>query len=353
MEFDARKSGPKDVPPQEERGISFKDLKEILREPSSTNVGGPAKSKGTEAAAADSTEVLYRQAIIEREQVIRDLLEGKQPSLETLIRIVTDFVEALSISSHLLVVSFSYSKDLFYPLFKSVNHAILAVKLGMGFEKYEKNDLIKLGVACLLSDVGIWKVPRELILKTGRLSPSEQAEVRRHSTYSGEMLKILPTGHQWLQTVAEQSHERENGSGYPRGLRGDEIHEFAKIIGLVESYEAITHYRPYRPEGLRTPDAALKELINSHESEGFSGEMVKILVRQLSVFPPGSWVRLNTGEIGQVLESNSFAPLRPKVEVWIDASQTRLKNPKVIDLDNGLLVYITGCINPAALPKEK
>ena len=80
---------------------------------------------------------------------------------------------------------------------------------------------------------------------------------------------------------------------------------------------------------------------------------MKVLVKQLSVFPPGSLVRLNTGEMGQVLESNSFAPLRPKVEVWIDTSQKRLKNPKVIDLDKGLLVYITGCINPTTLPKEK
>ena len=353
MDFDARKSGPRGIPPQEERGISFKDLKEILKEPFPEKGGGTAASRETEAPASDSAEIIYRQSIIEREKVINDLLEGKQPSLEPLVQVVTHFVEALSISSHFLGVSFSYSKDLFYPLFKSVNHAILAIKLGMGLEKYDKNDLIKLGVACLLSDVGIWKVPRELILKTGSLSPSEQAEVRRHPTYSGEMLKILPPEHQWLRTVAEQSHERENGSGYPRGLRGDEILEFAKIIGLVESYEAITHYRPYRPEGLRTPDAALKELINVHEFEGYSGELVKILVKQLSVFPPGSWVRLNTGEIGQVLESNSFAPLRPKVEVWIDASQKRLKNPKIIDLDKGLLVYITGCVNPAALPEEK
>ena len=353
MEFDTSESGQEEIARHAQRGISFKDLKDLLKEPTPKKERGLAKDSGTEAAAADSTEVLYRQAIIEREQVIRDLLEGKPPSLEPLVRIIMDFVEALSTSSHLLVLSFSYSKDLFYPLFNSVNHAILAIKLGMGLEKYEKTDWVKLGVACLLSDVGIWKIPRELILKAGHLSPSELAEVRKHPTYSGEMLKTLPPEHLWLRTVAEQSHERENGSGYPHGLRGDEIHEFAKIIGLVETYEAITHYRPYRPGGLRTPDAALKELINIHESEGYPGELVKILVKQLSVFPPGSWVCLNTGEIGQVLESNSLAPLRPKVEVWIDTSQKRLQNSKVIDLDKGLLVYITGCINPAALPKEK
>jgi HD-GYP domain-containing protein (c-di-GMP phosphodiesterase class II) len=336
----------------EEEGIPFKDLKDVLDETSPPDDGEPIRDFGKEDKETNSAETLYQQAVLDREQVIKDLLEGKQPSLRPLDRIITSFVEALSTSSDLLVTSFSHSEDQSYPLFKSVNHSILAIKMGMGFEKYVKRDLIRLGVACLICDVGMWKIPRELIFKIGSLSHSEHAEIKRHPIYSGEMLKVLKSEHQWLRTVAEQSHERENGSGYPDGLKGDEIHEFAKIIGVVESYEAITHYRPYRVEGSHTPDEAIKELIKVQAVGGYPWELIRTLVRQLSVFPPGSWVSLNTGEIGRVLDSNSLAPLRPKVEVLFDSSRKRLREPKLKVLDQDLLVYITGCVNPRTLPDK-
>lgn len=345
MEFPNEKKGP------EEKEISFRDLQAIPKKPVHPTVRWPIEAGHEEAATTDSPEPLYNQAIVTFEQVVKGLLEGRRPDLSPPIRIATDFVGPLSTSSRLLFLSLSYAETPFYPLLNAVNSTLLAIKVGMGVG-YAKEDLIKLGVASLLHNVGMWKIPREVLLKPGPLSASERMEIKKCPLYSKELLKTLPPGYEWLATVAEQTHERETGSGYPNGLKGQEIHEFAKIIGLVDAYEAMTRYRPYRAGGFRTPDEAIKELLHCREAEGYSEDLIKTLLRQLSVYPPGSFVRLNSGEIARVLEINPLAPLRPRVEVLFDPGLKRLKTPKVLDLDQDLLLYITGCLLPTALPKE-
>lgn len=351
MEFPREKTDPKEASPQEKGGISFKDLKELLKKPPA-EAEQRVETREKEAAAAPSAEALYQKALLELEQVIKTLLEDKRPDLSALSQIVADCVAALSAGSQLLIISFSYPEAAFYSFLHAVNTTVLAIKLGMGLG-YEKEDLIKLGMAALLHDVGMWKISQDIILKEGPLAPPERAEMRRHVAYSQILLSALPPGYEWLRTIAEQTHERENGSGYPKGLKGDEIHEHAKIIGLIDAYEAMTHHRPYRTGGYRTSDDALKELIHVRETQGYSWDLVKTLVRQVTVFPPGSFVRLNSGEIAQVLEINPLAPLRPRVEVCFDAAKKRLKTPKVIDLDQDTLVYITASILPTELPKKE
>ena len=333
-------------PPEVKEPVKPPEVKEPVKPP---EVKEPVKPPEVKIAAG-LPEALYRQALDELDRLARVLLEGKQPDLSLLVRIVTDFVEALSSSSRLLIISFTYTGNPFYPLLNSINNTILAIKLGMGLN-YEKKDLIKLGIACLFHDVGMWKIPRELILKPGPLTSSEQAEIKRHPIYNKEMVKALPSEYEWLQQIADQTHERDNGSGYPHGLHGQAIHEFAKIIGLVDMYESMTHYRPYRPDGMFPPDEAVKTLLRGSEWKD-SKELVKALVQQLTVFPPGSWVRLNTGEIAQVIETNPLTPLRPKVEVRFNTSQMRLQNPKAMDMNQDPLIYITGCILSTKLPEK-
>ena len=102
-------------------------------------------------------------------------------------------------------------------------------------------------------------VPKRILDKPGPLTTDETTLVRQHPEKGFRILQRLGAEFEWLANVALQEHEREDGSGYPSGLKGDEVHEYAKIVGLADAYESLTHVRPYRDK--RTAFDAVKELI--------------------------------------------------------------------------------------------
>ncbi|MBI4712649.1 MAG: hypothetical protein HY762_05030 [Planctomycetes bacterium] len=95
-------------------------------------------------------------------------------------------------------------------------------------------------------------------------------------------------------------------------MAGESINEYAKIIGLADTFEAITHARPHRPS--RSGQAAIKELIET-AAEQFDKEVLKVLVKRIGIYPVGTWVKLNTGEVARVVRVNEMFPLRPNVMV--------------------------------------
>jgi HD-GYP domain-containing protein (c-di-GMP phosphodiesterase class II) len=151
------------------------------------------------------------------------------------------------------------------------------------------------------------------------------------------MLSKLGAQYAWLAQVAWQEHERWNGQGYPRGLKGDQIHEYARIIGIVDIFDALISPRPYRQR--RLPHEAIRELLIA-EKATFSGQIIKALIQQFSLFPLGTMVRLNTGEIGAVTQLNAHYPLRPVVTINHGADGSAMVSPKAIDLGTTTLVHI-------------
>src|SRR5438105_1895600 len=145
----------------------------------------------------------------------------------------------------------------------------------------------------------------------------------------------LPIGP--LEAVLEH-HEREQGQGYPQGLPGSAIHPHAKILGLVDTYTRLTSPRP--PQARLLPHEAIREIVRS-KHESFPSALIKALLSEISVFPPRTLVRLNTGEVGRVVGVNRNHPLRPKVEIISDSKGDRLPAPKLIDLSEAPFLYIT------------
>ena len=141
-----------------------------------------------------------------------------------------------------------------------------------------------------------------------------------------------------------QHHEREQGQGYPDRLMGDAIRPGAKIIGLADTYAALIHPRPYRSKF--HPHEAVREIVRS-KNEGFPTHLVKALLAEISVFPPRTVVKLNTGEVGRVIAVNRNHPLRPKIEIFADAKGNRLSTSKKLDLSEAPFIYITGPLQEA------
>jgi HD-GYP domain-containing protein (c-di-GMP phosphodiesterase class II) len=219
----------------------------------------------------------------------------------------------------------------------SLNVCIYATMLGLAYG-YSKEELMVLGLGALLHDVGKTKVPLELLRKPGPLTIEEFAEIKKHAEYGYLMLKDEPNIPLLSAHCAFQHHERINGSGYPRGLVGNDIHEYARWIGIVDSFDAMTTHRAYRPAML--PHQALETLFTGAGTL-YDREMIALFRDKIAVYPIGITVTLNTGETGVVVDLNSSAPQRPIVRILEDAEGRELQTPYEIDLSKKLTVMVT------------
>ncbi|MBI2876259.1 MAG: HD domain-containing protein [Candidatus Tectomicrobia bacterium] len=222
------------------------------------------------------------------------------------------------------------------------NVFVFTLKVGRGL-KYEGHQLEELGLAALLHDIGYGRIPPEIRQACRPLTPEEMHEIQAHPAYGHEiLLTSLGEAHKQLAEIVLQTHERENGQGYPHGLKGREIHEYAKIIGISDVFEALTHSRPHRKRLL--PYEAVKEILSS-QRHLFPSNIFKILIQEMSVFPIYSYVRLNSGAIGRVIATEANQPLRPTVEILCDSEGKRVEGGKIIRLVETSLLHITGLVD--------
>ncbi|MEW6075259.1 MAG: HD domain-containing phosphohydrolase [Candidatus Omnitrophota bacterium] len=223
-----------------------------------------------------------------------------------------------------------------YLYYHAVNVAIIAMEIGIGVG-FERSRLIELGIAGFVHDIGLVKY-LDLAHKKEVLTKEEYEMLKQHPKAGYEILSKLgkDTIPPIVLEVVLKEHERLDGTGYPSGLKGNEVDEFAQIIGLADKYEAMIHDRPFRKKysSLET----VKEIL-SYKNE-FDIRFIKTLIEHFGVFPLGTSVRLNTKEVGVVIKDNRRSPLRPTVNIVYDAYGKPLKEPKTIDLSLNPVVYI-------------
>lgn len=220
----------------------------------------------------------------------------------------------------------------------SVNVCTYALVLGLA-QNYSREEMMVLGLGALLHDIGKTQMPQEILQKQGKLSRAEMAVVRNHTNVGFEMLKDEPNIPLISAHCALQHHERLDGSGYPRGLKGGEIHEYAQWIGLIDVYDAMTTNRVYRPAML--PHRALEILFTGSDSL-FDIEKLTAFRDRISLYPLGITVTLSTGETGVVVDVNSAYPQRPIVRIIRGAEGEEINPPYEIDLSKKLSLMITG-----------
>ena len=260
-------------------------------------------------------------------------------NMEALSALATGIAEAVKKNDQLLVQAMSGLEG--PPLITNlVNVGILATKVGAGLG-YHGKELERLTFAGLLHDIGLFAVPQSLITKSGRLTMEERALIERHPELGYQTIQKAGEKYDWLAQVVSQAHERWNGQGYPKKLKGRQVSEFAQIIGVVDIFDALVSPRGYRRRFF--PHEAVRELL-AVERTAFPREIVKALVQQLSAYPLGTLVRLSTGEVGSVMRINMRYPLRPVVLVEGDAVSGQ--EERQIDLRLTPLVSIVETLQP-------
>jgi HD-GYP domain-containing protein (c-di-GMP phosphodiesterase class II) len=197
------------------------------------------------------------------------------------------------------------------------------------FLQLEPGQIEFLGYLGLLQDVGKVRLPKELLEKRGRLTIEEFERAKLHVNYSVEILRSTPGLPGDLARIAALHHERHDGSGYPKGLRGSEIGMVGSIAAIVDTFDAITVKRPYAEPV--SPSAAIS-MLYKWRGVFFDAHLVEQFIRCIGIFPVGSLVELNTGEVGVVIAQNVTKRLLPRVMVIRDGKGNPLLPHKILDL---------------------
>jgi HD-GYP domain-containing protein (c-di-GMP phosphodiesterase class II) len=197
------------------------------------------------------------------------------------------------------------------------------------FLQLPQSEIEFLGYLGLLQDVGKVRLARELLDKRARLSLEEFEQAKLHVRYSEEILRGMRGLPADLARVAGLHHERVDGSGYPKGLRGPEIGQFGLIAAIVDTFDALTVQRPYADPV--SPSAAIS-MLYKWRGVYFDAQLVEQFIRCIGIFPVGSLVELNTGEVGVVIAQNAAKRLLPRVMVIRDAQKNPMMPHKLLDL---------------------
>lgn len=194
-----------------------------------------------------------------------------------------------------------------------------------------------MALCSLLGDIGMTRVEPSILNTTEKLTSQEFEEITKHVQYSVEIVSSISDKFPFLTPIIYQIHERENGKGYPRGLKGENIHEIARILGLCDVYIALTEQKVNREN--YSGYVALQQII-SRRNVDFNPKTIKLLIEVISVFPLESLVKLNNGAIGRVIDISPIHPTRPKLSILINSDEEKLLSPKLLDLEKEPLLYI-------------
>ena len=296
----------------------------------------PVNTLESQPEESNMTDDVHSELLSILDDIYTEGKEGKRISVERLINPIINLIQVCKTSNIILRKAIQLKKIGETFTTHNMNVSILAVKIGI-FRGFSDGKLFSIALCALLSDIGMMRVDTSILNKTSKLTPEEFQKIKRHIDYSVEIISTISNEFPFLVPIIYQVHERENGSGYPRGLRGENIHEFAKIIGMSDVYIALTEPKVSREK--YSGYIALQQII-SRRGIDFDAKIIKSLIDLISVFPLESLVKLNNGEIGRVIDISSIHPTRPKLSILINSDGEKLLKPRFLDLEKEPLLYI-------------
>ncbi len=297
----------------------------------------------TEEASEESAAAVLDRDIKENEHLeearvfyngIMDFLEGyyagyverQELSLSMITEKVKDMITAMKYNRRFILrLSGVELPERNYLVTHSVKAAVFSLAIGH-YLKLPQHRLIELGIAALLHKIGMIRLPSELYMANRALSDQERRAIMAHPVLGFQILKSMSFPMSISLAVLEYS-ERLDGSGYPRGLAGDKISFYARIIAVSCSYEAATSKRPYREA--RTGHLGLLDLLRDRGKQ-YDDQALKALVYSLSIFPLGSFVALTNGALGVVVENNQDNPRFPVVKLLVNEAGEKLMEPPLL-----------------------
>lgn len=324
------------------------DIQKAPVEAASRAGDSPLVSKGLMPSQDQKLFGLYTE-LIERFRKVMDKVTAADPVEPKVVDRLTMGVLQLVRNHQNPIISVILSSNLQgYDLPKAgINCAILAAVVGQTM-KLPVHRLSHLTTGAMLHDVGMLRIPQDIVKKKGALTPEESQKMRAHPLLS---YKIITKEMQYpddIGVVGLQHHERWDGTGYPRRSASKDIDILARIVSVVDAFEAMVSQKPYRNSMIGY--AAVKSLL-SDNSRRFDADVLKAFVKSLGIYPIGSIVVLNNAAVARVIDSHPDAPMRPKLKIIVDAFGKHFKDDtgEVLDLLSEKALFIARAVDPREL----
>ncbi|HVV99441.1 MAG TPA: HD domain-containing phosphohydrolase, partial [Planctomycetaceae bacterium] len=276
----------------------------------------------------------YAGSVRQVEDLFETLKQGGRSDGSSVVAVAQDSINQMSSDFDLFVAFGAQAQANKYPYNHSLQTSMLATAIGAQMDLNERS-LEELAMGCLIHDVGMLKLRKQVLESNRTLDQIEFLEITKHPTYTFELVRnmqLLPIG---SRMVAYQMHERWNGSGYPCQKRGEKIHPFSRIAAISDVFVALISPRPHRAGLL--PARAMEEILRGVPKGLYDADTARGLLRTLSLFPIGSFVHLSDGSPGKVIRTNRDDYTRPVVEVWLPEEQ---RFAHVIDLADERDLYV-------------
>ena len=255
-----------------------------------------------------------REAMEILEQSTQAVRLGKDMDGFQLKIVINKIVEELMFKKDILVNMMDIRSRDNHTFAHSVNVCVLSTVLGKVMH-LDSEKLETLAIGALLHDIGMVHLPPNLLNNIEELTPSEKEQVKTHTTLGFEDLRKRKEFSLVVAHIAFQHHEHINGTGYPRQLKEGEIHPLAQIVAIADLYDKLTSDHS---ELKRVMPHEACEVLMGLVGKVFPLEPIRMFLRNIAAYPTGITVRLNTGEIGVVVDQNPSIPARPVVRVYDD-----------------------------------
>lgn len=274
----------------------------------------------------------YDEAKATAKNIMSGLRLGRALEMNKIKAVVDDCVDSVLRNDNALMLLTKIKNKDEYTAEHCINVSILSAAFGKHLGLLE-GEIRRVALSGLLHDVGKMRIDDDILNKPGALTPEEFAVMKNHTRFGRDILASLPGVAHAAVDVALCHHERMDGEGYPRGLGGSQIPLFAKMVGLVDTYDAITSSRTY-DKGRASMEAL--QIIHRSKGSQFDEGLVVEFIRMIGIYPPGSIVEMTNGEVGIVVASHTGSKLKPLVLLVRDADKQPLSAFREVDLAKGV-----------------
>lgn len=291
-----------------------------------------AEKKSRKVSQSNAEEIsiatnLYDEAKAIQEKLLSSVSKKKVVDYEMVQASSKQIIDSVFQNSDTLLLISNLKNVDNYHFEQAINSCILMTTFAifLGFEKSVVNDV---AIGAFMHDLGISRISPKILNKPGSLNKKEFDEIKKHVGYGTEIIEESPQMSEISVDIVANHHERLDGSGYPNGLDGDKLDIYARMMAIVDTFNAMTSDR-YHQQAC-TQLKAFNTMLD--KPEHYDQTLVQKFIKCLGIYPVGSLVKLKSGRIGIVYRANRKEPLKPKVISFYSLNQRHYTEAKIINL---------------------
>lgn len=303
-------------------------LADLARNPSSKLATVPVKDPVPLKAELNAAEAIYSEAHETISGIFDQLNRGAELDAGRIGGVVATMTDSVLRNREAMGWFAQMKSKDGYLYSHSLASAIWALAFGRHLG-LDRDTLRSVGTGALLLDIGKTQIPDDILRKPQKPDAQEWKQLKNHVTLGLAMVEADRRFDDCVKTMIRTHHERHDGSGYPQGLAGEDIPLAGRIAGIVDCYDAMISERAYAK--VRSTYQAVREL-KSLGKTWFQPELIELFIQAVGVFPTGSLVELNTGEVGVVTAQSRFRRLLPEIMLILDGDKKLRREFTVIDL---------------------